>query len=153
MIYIGADHRGLELKGHIEKWMQGREMVFEDMGSYEYDREDDYVDAAINVAQKVAMNPSKNLGIVICGSGVGVSVAANKVKGVWCGLGFSPDQVHAARKEDNINVLAIPADSVDESVAVELAEKFFETEFVRTDRYLRRKEKIGRYEQQVFNGK
>lgn len=128
-------------------------MEFEDMGSFEYDKSDDYVDIAVNVAQKVGINPDKNWGIVICGSGVGVSIAANKVKGVWCGLGFSPDQVHSARKEDNINVLAIPADCVDENLAMDLVEKFFETEFVRTDRYLRRREKVERYEQQVFNSK
>ena len=153
MIYIGADHRGLELKGHVEKWMQGRKLEFEDMGSYEYDRTDDYADVAINVALKVAANPEKNWGIVICGSGVGVCVAANKVKGIWCGLGFSPDQVCAARKEDNINVLAIPADNMDDNMAMDLVEKFFETEFVRTDRYLRRREKIERYENEIFNGK
>lgn len=151
MIYIGADHRGLELKGHIERWMQGREMEFEDLGVYEYDRNDDYVDVAIMVAQKVADNPEKNWGIVICGSGVGVSIAANKVAKIRCGLGFSPDQVYAARKEDNINVLALPADNMDENTVMDLVEKFFETEFVRTERYLRREEKIARYENEIFN--
>jgi len=153
MIYIGADHRGWDLKGHIERWLQGREMEFEDMGSYEYDRTDDYVDVAVEVAQKVAENPSKNWGIVLCGSGVGVCVAANKLRGIWCGLGFSPDQVHAARKEDNINMLAIPSDSVDENMAMDLVDKFFGTEFVRTDRYLRRREKVERYEKEVLNNK
>ena len=84
MIYIGADHRGLELKGHINRFMQGRGLEFEDMGSYEYNKEDDYADVAINVAQKVAVVPEKHWGIVICGSGVGVSIAANKVKGIRC---------------------------------------------------------------------
>ncbi|MEK7504111.1 MAG: RpiB/LacA/LacB family sugar-phosphate isomerase, partial [Patescibacteria group bacterium] len=85
-------------------------------------------------------------GVVICGSGVGVEVAANKVANVRCGLGFAEDQVHAARKDDNINVLAIAADNTDEEHVLKLVEKFLETEFVESDRYLRRIEKISRYE-------
>ncbi|OGC91621.1 hypothetical protein A2899_05305 [Candidatus Amesbacteria bacterium RIFCSPLOWO2_01_FULL_49_25] len=150
MIYIGADHRGFELKGVIEEWMKGRKYEFEDMGAYKYDRSDDYTDFAIEVAQRVAQNPERNWGVVICGSGVGVEVAANKVRGVRCGLGFEPDQVYAARKDDNINVLALAADNVTEEEALKLVERFLETEFVETESYLRRIEKIIRYERQVF---
>lgn len=143
MVYLGADHRGYDLKARIAKWLAGRGYEFEDMGAYEYDHDDDYVDYAIKVAEAVAHS---GRGIVICGSGVGVSVAANKIKGVRCGLGFCEDQVHAVRKEDNINVLALPADNVDEEHALKLIEKFLETPFVESERYLRRIEKIGRYE-------
>jgi ribose 5-phosphate isomerase B len=149
MIYIGADHRGFELKAKINRWLTGRRYEFQDVGAFEQDREDDYVDFAIAVAQRVAERPGKNWGIVICGSGVGVEIAANKVKGIRCGLGFEADQVHAARKDDNINVLALAADNTDEIKAVELAEKFLETGFVESDNYLRRVEKIGRYENEV----
>ena len=114
------------------------------MGAFEYDHEDDYVDFAISVGEKTVEKGGR--GIVICGSGVGVDIAANKVAGVRCGLGWEADQVHAARKEDNINVLALPADNVEEEKALKLAETFLETEFVQTDRYLRRIEKISRFE-------
>lgn len=144
MIYIGADHRGFELKGKIAKWLAGRGYEFEDMGAYEYDHEDDYVDYAILTAQKVVEKNAR--GIVICGSGVGVDIMANKVKGARCGLGWEEDQVHAARKEDNINVLALAADNIDAEKAMKLTETFLETEFVQTDRYLRRGEKIARWE-------
>lgn len=153
MIYIGADHRGWEVKGHISRWLAGRGYEFEDMGAYEYDVNDDYVDFAIAVAQKVAEAPGKNRGIVVCGGGVGVSIAANKVLGIRCGLGFAPDQVHAARKADNINMLAIAADNTEENEAVELAAKFLETEFVESENYLRRLEKISRYEREVVEHK
>ncbi len=143
MIYLGADHRGYDLKAKIAKWLSGRGYEFEDMGAYEYDHYDDYVDFAIKVAEAVAHS---GRGIVICGSGVGVEVAANKVAKVRCGLGFAEDQVHAARKDDNINVLAIAADNTDEEHSLKLIEKFLETEFVESDRYLRRIEKISRYE-------
>mgnify|MGYP001567410164 CR=1 FL=1 len=144
MIFIGADHRGFELKAKIAKWLAGRGYEFEDVGAFEYDHEDDYADYAILVAQKVAERNKR--GVVICGSGVGVDIAANKVKGVRCGLGWEEDQVHAARKEDNINALALAADNVDEKKAMKLVETFLETEFVETDRYLRRVEKIARWE-------
>jgi ribose 5-phosphate isomerase B len=149
MIYIGADHRGLELKAKINQWLANREYEFEDLGPYEFDRNDDFVDYAIQVAQKVSRSPENTRGIVICGSGVGASIAANKVKGIRCGLGFEEDQVYAARKDDNINILALAADNVDEIKAVELIEKFLETEFVKSENYQRRVEKIKRYEREV----
>jgi ribose 5-phosphate isomerase B len=149
MIYIGADHRGFELKAKINRWLTGRGYDFEDMGAYEYDRNDDYTDFAFAVAQKVAENPEKHWGIVICGSGVGGEVAANKVRGVRAGLGYESDQVNAARKDDNINVLTLAADNVDEVRALVLVEQFLDTEFVMSDRYLRRIEKIKRYESEV----
>lgn len=153
MIYIGADHRGWEVKGYISRWLAGRGYEFEDMGAYGYDKDDDYVDFAVAVAQKVAEAPGKNRGIVICGAGAGVSIAANKVPGVRCGLGFAPDQVHSARKADNINVLAIAADNTEENGAINLAAKFLETEFVESENYLRRLEKISRYEREAVKRK
>lgn len=146
MIYIGADHRGLELKARINEWLKNRNYEFEDLGAYESLHDDDYADYAIAVAQKVQTN---HRGIVICGSGVGVSIAANKVPGVRCGLGFAEDQVYAARKDDDINVLALASDNTDEYTALKLVEKFLETEFVENDRYLRRIEKIKRYENSI----
>lgn len=150
MIYIGADHRGWELKAAISQFLKGRGYEFHDVGAYKYDRDDDFVDFAIEVAQNVAKNPDKHMGIVICGSGAGVEIAANKVRGVRCGLGFETDQVSAARKDDNLNVLALASDNVTEEEGLKLVEKFLETEFVETERYLRRVEKIARYEGQVF---
>src|SRR3989344_1679553 len=149
MIYVGADHRGWELKQQINEFLKRRGYEFEDLGGYEYDRDDDYVDYAIDVAQRVAVNPEKNFGIVICGSGVGAEVAANKVAKIRCGLGFEPDQVNAARKDDNVNVLSLASDNVTEEEALALVRQFLETEFVETDRYLRRIEKIARYEREV----
>ncbi len=148
MIYTGSDHRGFELKAKINQWLKNRGYKFEDLGAYEYNSWDDFDDFAFDVAQKVAENGENNRGILICGSGVGMDIAANKVKGIRAGLGFAPDQVHAARKDDNINILAMAADNTDEVLGVELVEKFLETEFVKSDKYLRRVEKISRYEKE-----
>ena len=106
MIYIAGDHHGFELKARINDWLKGRGYEFEDLGAYEYNQADDFVDYAIDRAQRVAANPENNRGILICESGVGMSIAADKVRNIRCGLGFAPDQVHSARKDDNINVLA-----------------------------------------------
>ncbi len=149
MIFIGADHRGIELKAKINEWLKAREYEFEDLGAYEDIAEDDYVDYAIDVGLHVAKNPEKNRGIVICGSGVGVDVAANKVDKIRCGLGFEPDQVHAARKDDDINVLALASDNTPFDEAFALVEQFLETEHVDSERYKRRIEKISRLEKVV----
>jgi ribose 5-phosphate isomerase B len=146
MIYIGADHHGFELKAKINEWLKGRGYVFEDLGAYKYDAWDDYTDYAIQVGEKVAESPEKNWGILICGSGVGMSIAANKVKGIRAGLGFAADQVYVARKDDNINVLVLAADSTDELLAMQILSKFFETEYVKSESYMRRVDKIARYE-------
>lgn len=148
MIYIGADHRGFELKAKINQWLKNREYKFEDLGAYEYNAWDDYADFAFDLALKVTENPNGNRGILICDSGVGMDIAANKVKGIRAGLGFAPDQVHEARKDDNINVLVLAADNTDEVLGVELVDKFLNTDFVESDKYLRRVEKISRYENQ-----
>ena len=152
MIFIGADHRGWELKAKINKWLQGRGYEFEDVGAFEYEHDDDYVDFSVLAAQGVARNPVNSRGIVICGSGVGVDVTANKVRGIRCGLGWEEDQVFEARKDDNINMLALAADNVGEEKALRLIEKFLETEFVESDKYLRRIEKIKKYEKEIACG-
>jgi ribose 5-phosphate isomerase B len=144
MIYIGADHRGFELKGKICKWLFSRGYEFEDLGAYEYDPGDDYVDFAEMVSRKVAATSGR--GILMCGSGVGVSVAANKVKGVRCGLGFEADQVHAARKDDDINVLAVASDNTSAEKAFSLVEQFLTTTYVQSDKHSRRIEKVSRME-------
>lgn len=145
MIYLGADHRGYELKAKIAKWLSGRGYEFEDVGSFAYDHDDDYFDYAFQVADKVSQSPDKHRGVIICGSGVGVDIVANRFSKIRCGLGFAEDQVHAARRDDDINVLSLPADNCEEGVALKLVEKFLETSFVSQDRYLRRLDKINRF--------
>jgi ribose 5-phosphate isomerase B len=153
MIFIAADHHGVELKAKINEWLKGRDYEFEDLGAFEYNPWDDYVDYAIDAAQRVAANPEANRGILLCGSGVGMCIAANKVGKIRAGLGFASDQVYEARKKDGINILTLPADNLDEVMAVELVEKFLETEFVKSDSYIRRNEKIIRYEREPAQNK
>jgi len=82
MIYLGADHRGYKLKEALKIYLQESNYVWEDLGAKELNLDDDYPDYALAVAKKVAENPEENRGILICGSGVGVDIVANKIKGI-----------------------------------------------------------------------
>ena len=142
-IFIGADHRGFELKGKIILELlssMGNEYI-EDCGAFEFSQNDDYVDYAKKVSEKVLANEGSR-GIVICGSGVGVDNVANRIKGIKCGLGFNPDQVRNARNDDDINVLALGSDFIDFDGAKRIVKSFLETPYDPAERHERRIRKI-----------
>lgn len=141
-IFIGADHRGFQLKNELIEYLQNKNIRVEDLGNYEHDPEDDFPDFSHKVAEAVLQNPDEFLGIVICGSGVGVSISANRYKGIYCGLAFNKGQVKSAREHDHINVLALPADSVNTKEAEELVDIFIETEPLQNEKYVRRLHKL-----------
>jgi ribose 5-phosphate isomerase B len=141
-IFIGADHRGFELKNKIIEYLQEKDIRIEDMGNYQYDPLDDFPDFAKKVAQAVLQNPKNYLGIVICGSGVGVAIMANRFKGIRCGIGFEVDQVKHIRENDHINVLALPSDYVDFEKAKELIDVFLSSNPKTEEKYLRRIKKL-----------
>lgn len=149
-VYLGADHRGFTLAEEIFVWLAEQNIAVVNVGATELIPSDDYVDYAQDVAQRVSQalgySHEDTRGIVICGSGVGVDIAANKIKGVRCGLGFSVEQVRAARKDDDINILALPADFIDETQAKELVKVFLETPFSEEERHKRRIAKIKKIE-------
>lgn len=148
-VFLGTDHRGLKLAEELYVWMMENNIPLKNCGAYKLDEEDDYVDYAKEVATTVANDIKlgrNSKGIVICGSGVGVDIVANKVRGIRCGLGINTDQVASARKDDDINVLAIAADYTDEKTAKEMVKAFLETEFDKAERHERRIEKIDNLE-------
>lgn len=144
-IYIGADHRGFELKNNLKRWLDKNGHETEDMGAYELVANDDYVDFASMVAEAVSKE-SESRGIIICGSGVGVDITANKFKRVRCGLGFDTEQIKKAREDDDINILAIASDFTNEMVAEDLIAEFLQAEFNPTENHSRRIEKIKQLE-------
>ncbi len=141
MTYIGADHRGYELKEKLKKYLEELGYQYEDMGAFEYNKADDFPDFANAVAQKVALK-EENRGILICGSGIGVAVAANKVRGVRAGTPSGIEQLKASVNDESLNVLAISHDFGSEELAKEMVKTFLETPFGRDERYLRRLNKI-----------
>lgn len=145
MIYIGADHRGYELKEEIKKFLYELDYQYEDLGAFELNKDDDYPDFATAVSEAVVLSLSKgedSKGILICGSGIGIAVAANKIKGVRAGTAYNPDQVQASVNDENLNVLAISSDFTSDEVAKEIVKAFLDTPFGQDERYLRRLKKI-----------
>ncbi len=141
-IFIGADHRGFELKNKLIEYLQLKNIRVEDMGNYSFEPEDDYPDFAKKVAQAVLQNPKESLGIAICGSGVGVCIAANRLIGVRCALGFDIAQTQHARENDHANILSIPADSCNFEKAKQLVDVFLSSQPKTEAKYLRRVKKL-----------
>ena len=137
-IFIAADHRGFELKNKIIEYLHEKNIRIEDLGNYQYDPQDDYPDFARKVAQAVLQNTREFFGIVICGSGVGVSIVANRFPGIRCAIGFKKEQVIHARENDSVNVLALPSDYVDFETTKELIDVFLKTLPKQEEKYARR---------------
>lgn len=150
MIYIGADHRGYNLKETLKAHLKEFGFNFEDMGAFELNLEDDYPDFALTVAKKVAENPEENKGILICGSGVGVDVVANKVIGIRSALCFDEDQAGASRNDDNTNVLSLASDFTAEEKAKEIVKTWLQTPYAKLERYERRLIKIKNTEKIIY---
>ena len=137
-IFIAADHRGFELKNKIIEYLHEKNTRIEDLGNYQYDPQDDYPDFARKVAQAVLQNTKEFFGIVICGSGVGVSIVANRFPGIRCAIGFKKEQVIHARENDSVNVLALPSDYIDFEITKELIDVFLQTQPKQEEKYARR---------------
>ena len=144
-IFLGADHRGFELKKALIDWLLANGFEIEDLGADQFLDNDDFVEYAVNVGEKVSKDKTAK-GIVICGSGAGVEIAANKVKAIRCSLGQSVEQITKAREADDINVLAIASDFTDSQKAKDLVETFLKTSFIPNENHLRRIEKINNIE-------
>ena len=139
MIVIGCDHAGFELKSKIINHLLEKGFDVEDMGCYSEDSID-YADYAHPVASKVEDN-SDVTGILICGSGNGINMTANKHQGVRSALCWTPEISKLAREHNDANILTLPARFVSEELALEIVDVFFSTEF-EGGRHLNRINKI-----------
>lgn len=142
-IYIASDHGGFALKQMYVEILTKAGFDVQDYGPKTLTQDDDYPDFIVPMI--INMQKDKTApGIVICRNGVGVSIAANKFKGIRAGLCFNPKHVSSARNDDNINVLAIPADYISKEVAVEILHEWLNTPFSNDKRHIRRIDKINR---------
>ena len=144
-IFMGADHRGCSVKNQLAEWLISEGYQVTDLGNTLLDPVDDYPDFAIPVAKQV-VKTQPSLGLVICGSGVGASIAANKVVGARAGLATSPESVEHIRKNDHVNILALSADYHNLAQLKSLITVFLKTQPDFNERYSRRIDKISRYE-------
>lgn len=153
-VYLGTDHRGFALKEKMKIWLTDWQYEFSDMGAYELDPKDDYPLYAEKVGVLVGSHyaeasrdkKEEARGILLCGSGVGVEVAANKLDGVRAAVGKNPDQVRAGRKDDNMNILVIAVDYTKEAEAKAMLKVFLETKFAGEKRFVRRLSEIKKLE-------
>jgi len=145
-IAIGADHAGFVLKEKIKEKLVADGHQVEDVGTYGSESVD-YPDFARQVAAKVASGEAER-GILVCYTGVGMSIAANKVKGVRAALGVNPEEVQLTRRHNNANVLTLGAILTTPEAAAPLVEAFLKTEF-EGGRHARRVQKITDLEQSV----
>ncbi|OGH14206.1 MAG: hypothetical protein A2860_04795 [Candidatus Levybacteria bacterium RIFCSPHIGHO2_01_FULL_37_33] len=151
-IYLGADHRGFKLKKELKTWFLENKISVKDLGAFKYNPDDDYPLFAQEVAKNVGddlKKPLESRGIIICGSGVGVDIVANKFKHIRSGLAVSVEQVEEARKDDDINILAIPSDFVNEETAKKIVKIFLETPFSKEEKKIRRLSEIDKIENEI----
>ena len=140
-IFLGTDHRGYELKEKIAKWLFEMEYPYQDLGATHFDPDDDFTKYAEDVASLVAKTEGSR-GVLLCGSGVGVDVLANKFDGIRASIGKDVFQVEAGRNDDNMNILVIAADFTEEKEAKAMLIAFLETKFSGKARYERRLQEI-----------
>lgn len=140
-IAIGADHAGFDLKQEIGKLLESGGDQVTDLGAHAYDALDDYPDFALAVARAVAAGEAER-GIIVCGSGVGASVAANKVRGARAGLCHDTYSAHQGVEHDAMNVLCLGARIVGVALATEIVQSFIGAAFSGEERHQRRLEKV-----------
>lgn len=139
-IAIGSDHAGFGLKETIVKQLSDKAFVVTDVGTDSL-APVDYPDFAKKVADLVATQACRR-GIVICGSGVGASIAANKVKGVRASVCHDTYSAHQGVEHDDMNVLVLGARIIGEALAHEIVSSFLSAQFSQEERHLRRLQKV-----------
>lgn len=142
MIAIGSDHGGFELKKFIIKELN--DIEFKDYGTYSTST-CDYPDIAFAVAQDVS-NEVCEKGVLICRSGIGMDICANKVKGIRCALCYSPKIGEVAKRHNNANIIALPADYITKEDALEIVKSWLKVKF-EGERHQRRLDKIKEFEE------
>ncbi|WP_293758052.1 ribose 5-phosphate isomerase B [Vallitalea sp.] len=140
MIAIGSDHGGFELKQEVIKYLEANKIEYKDYGCYNQNSVD-YPDFAKHVC-KAIVDKECDKGILICGTGIGISMAANKVKGIRAALCHDCFSAKATREHNDANVLALGGRIVGVELALMIVDIFLNTEFSNDERHIRRINKI-----------
>lgn len=136
MIAIGCDHGGYQLKQEIIKYLEEQNIAYKDYGCYD-EASVDYPVYAKKVANVVASKEAEK-GILICGTGIGISIAANKVKGVRAALCHDCFSAQATREHNDANIVAMGARVIGPGLAVKIVDIFLHTPFSNDERHVRR---------------
>lgn len=143
-IALGADHGGVDLKNEIKKYLEVKGYEVKDFGTNSHDS-CDYPDMALPVAEAVVAK-DVDFGILVCGTGIGISIAANKVPGVRAALCSDTFSAHATREHNNANILALGQRVVGAGLALDIVQTFLDAKF-EGDRHIKRIEKISKIEE------
>jgi len=144
-VSIACDHGGFDLKFLIVDWLKENNYTVIDLGNEVYNIDDDYPDFAERVAKNVTFGDSER-GIIICGSGVGACIAANKIKGVRASVCHDTYSARQGVEHDNMNILCLGARVIGEKLADELIAAFLGATFLNEPRYKKRLDKIKKLE-------
>ena len=145
-IVIGADHNGLASKENVRLWLEAAGHTVIDVGPHQFDPDDDYPDFACLVGETLQRGEADR-GILLCGSGVGASIAANKMRGIRAGLCHDAYSAHQAVEHDNVNVLCLGPRVVGPALMEELVAAFLGASFTGEERHVRRLAKVTALEQ------
>lgn len=138
-IYIGADHNGFFLRNDLIEYLKRAGYDVVDDGDIKLDPDDDFPIYARKVVDDVRGSDDKEArGILICGSGQGVCMVANRYKGVRAALGYDQEAARSSRNDDDANVLCLPARNLQKDVARVIVETFLNTPFANAPRFVRR---------------
>ena len=147
-VAIGCDHGGINLKPILTDYLNKKGVEFKDFGTFGTESVD-YNDYALPVAESVAKG-EYDFGILICGTGIGMSIVANKVKGIRCGHCHDVFSAKMTRLHNNANVLALGERVVGPGLMLEIVDAFLSTDFSYDERHERRVEKIKAVENKYF---
>ena len=140
-IFIGSDYRGFAKKQMLVDYLNELGLDPQDVGAYEYHEGDDFNDPAIAVAKEIRKSP-ETLGILLCGSAHGVTMQANRFKGVRAAHCDSVESAKLARAHDDANVLCLSAQFLTEDVMKEITRAFIDTDFEKLERRIRRVKRL-----------
>ena len=149
-IALGCDHGGFPLKQRIVSVIQAAGHTVVNCGT-DSDCSVDYPDYALRVGQVIVAGEADR-GILLCGSGVGISVAANKIPGIRAGVCHDIYSAHQGVEHDDMNVLCLGARIIGEEVAVELVRAYINAQFTREERHMRRLNKVLQIEKDAVAG-
>jgi ribose 5-phosphate isomerase B len=144
---VAADHGGFELKGQMLEELKAAGYEIVDYGAQEYDAADDYPDFVAPLARAVAQG-EVDRGLAICGSGVGASVAANKVRGVRAALITDPYSAHQGVEDDDMNIMCLGGRVTCFALAWDLIQTFLQARYKGAARFQRRLDKVAALERQ-----
>ncbi len=149
MLYIAGDHGGFEFKEQLKKYFDKNNIVYKDFGPFRLDPKDDYPDFTKLVAREISKNPRQN-GILLCRSGQGVNMLANKYKNVRAALVWNAAEAQKSRSDNLANVLSLPIDYISKKAAYNIVTTWLNTPLGKEPRHVRRVKKINVIEKQNF---